>query len=684
MWRRIALCAGLAVTTCTFVACDGGHVASTTLPRTGKEKPGEQAAARHAEADADGRARFGKALPDEVPGRSATPPPATQTAARFYDPIVIPEARLVPFQTEEVPSQREGAIQFIGTEITKDVKAPPGAEVKPDTLGDQARQYFELKEGKVVQADQMMALLDDRLLRDEVASKEAKVSQAKADFKTSEWTRDEAKVRYDRRLKMWRENPGGIALAKEDLDGARLTYQRYLEEVVAKHAAIVVSQRELAQAQTQLSMYTIRSRRAGQIVAIKRKPGEWVKAGDPVFEIVDFSRLRIEAMIETQFRSRLNPGMQVEVENAQWASPQQTLTGHQGAVTAVAVSKDRDNPLIVSASEDNTAWVWARDPQLGWAQRRVLAHSSPVRAVACTPPGARANWCVTGCDDGTINLWDLDRETKEPVYVFRDGHGQAVTSLAFHPDGHTFASGGVDYAIILWDAQARRQLYGLTKAHRAPVTSLQFVPGSRLVSAGNDNRVRVWHVGDEGAVPDGRAIEHRTDDVERLGASPDGKHVLVDKGNTLQLVSLPKGLSEGVIRNSARAQSFKGFALFSPDGRLVVTAGAPEGRLQLWRTPLRRTRASEVEELVPDDPSDATGAAFAPDGSFLVTGARDRQVLVWQVPQGARAKPLTAEVTYVEAAVDPTARRVKVLAEIDNPDGRLTPGTTVTLVIPAK
>ena len=51
------------------------------------------------------------------------------------------------------------------------------------------------------------------------------------------------------------------------------------------------------------------------------------------------------------------------------------------------------------------------------------------------------------------------------------------------------------------------------------------------------------------------------------------------------MLSLPEGLTDGVLQNSGAANNFTTFALFSPDARTIVTAGAPEGRLQLWRIP---------------------------------------------------------------------------------------------------
>jgi multidrug efflux pump subunit AcrA (membrane-fusion protein) len=43
--------------------------------------------------------------------------------------------------------------------------------------------------------------------------------------------------------------------------------------------------------------------------------------------------------------------------------------------------------------------------------------------------------------------------------------------------------------------------------------------------------------------------------------------------------------------------------------------------------------------------------------------------------------PPIGEVTLIEQAVETTTRQVRIWAELPNPEGRLLPGTTVTMVI---
>jgi WD40 repeat protein len=136
------------------------------------------------------------------------------------------------------------------------------------------------------------------------------------------------------------------------------------------------------------------------------------------------------------------------------------------------------------------------------------------------------------------------------------------------------------------------------------------------------------------------------------------------------------------LRNTSAAASFSTLALFSPDTRLILTGGAAEGALQLWRTPTDTTRACELRLLVSADRSAVTCASFAPDGSFLVTGTRDRQVMVWALPGAAEIdRQFPAQLTLVEQAVESNARQVRICAELPNPENRLVPGTSATMII---
>jgi len=63
-------------------------------------------------------------------------------------------------------------------------------------------------------------------------------------------------------------------------------------------------------------------------------------------------------------------------------------------------------------------------------------------------------------------------------------------------------------------------------------------------------------------------------------------------------------------------------------GSLLLTAGASDGRLQLWKAPTDGKRGFELRQFVTSEKSDVTSAAFfdptaAGEIRFAVTGAKD-------------------------------------------------------------
>jgi WD40 repeat protein len=640
------------------------------------------------------------------------------------EPIVIADCRLNVIYKTEIAAQREGLLLFIGRPIeprenvpadrldtyqTKERVMEKEKAREGDKLVDRDKvvkrdkkvPYYRLKEGDRVDINDMLALVDNRLAIDEKTIKEKKLVNAQAELQVSIATRDEAYQRHLTQLRLERAG-GGPATSKEDVRAAELAYKKYVYEVVSKEAAIKVAESELNQTDTVVEMHEIRNKIPGQVVTIYKKKGEAVKSLEPVMLIRNLDRLRAEGMADVQDLARIHKGSKVLIEPARKSGHYEPLIGHTQAITGVAVSKDPGNPLIASSSEDGTVRIWRPGSRTEyriyyhWLRRTPLA----VRSVACTPPGAAANWCLTGANDGSLRLWDLDADLMEPLRVFDGGHRGPVNCLAFNSDATLCASGGGDNDIRIWDPST-----GLLKArltdHHGAIQSLQFTPQGQLVSTAKDQTIMIWNIGDEPRLAEA-PISRRSGEVPVLGVSPDGKKVLYDpwQSKYLQVLSLPERLTTGVIRNPAGTAGFKTLALFSPDGKLVLTGTPTEGTLQLWKAPTETSRAYEVRELGSKERfrSAVTCAAFyphAPEGrnnGFVVAGTKDRQVLVWPLPSPKEVDEfqIPGEVSYIERSLDASAHQVRIWADFQNPKdpndpdgyGLLMPGDIVNVVVP--
>lgn len=183
--------------------------------------------------------------------------------------------------TVKIPSQREGVIVFIGAEIKEGEKVPPERLITVNIGGEQ-KKYQRLRVGERIVEGQMLAQVDDRLARGDVAIKASKVRASKADLGVAEAALAEASARYETGKKL-RER--GVGIPKEELDERQFAAERFRFEVASKKEAVVQAEIELTQAQTVVELHQIRSRVAGIVKAIYKHPGEAARMLETILEI---------------------------------------------------------------------------------------------------------------------------------------------------------------------------------------------------------------------------------------------------------------------------------------------------------------------------------------------------------------------------------------------------------------
>ncbi len=626
-----------------------------------------------------------------------------QTPGRHKE-IVISDCHLKPFDQQEVASPKEGIVMFLGKQIYEEdpIKGRTFPTVQVP-VGDKKMTltYQRWDEGDIVEEGDMLGLVDPVKALNDRIFKRAKIKAAEADHSAATFMAKEAQARLDR-LDQLKRNGGGVVPA-EDYSAAVLTRDKHVQEELSKKEGVNLSIIEFHQAEAELSLYQIRCMIPGKsrIMKIYKNKGEGVKNLESVMQLYNLSRLRVEGAAEAQYVGTLKPGQKVIIEPTEPMDPLPWLKAHRGEINSVAVAFDRkqpNDPRFVSGSEDQTVCVWRRSQRGPIAE---LHHTAPVRVVACSPAQADRSLCLAGTSDGRICVWDLDAAAgKNLVKEILGAHHDAVTALAFSPDGKWFASGGQDNTIRLWETATWKEKYpfdaphGVNNPHQGTITALNFTPQGQLVSAARDNTLRVWELHEKGAKLVGRPVQGRGGSVAFPGISSDGRLMIFDQGRTLQILGVADQETKAGLTNPSAATPFETLALFSPDASLILTAGETDGRMQLWRAPTANSRAYEVRQLVTSERSAVTSAAFAPDGTLAVSGTKDGYVYLWQIPDremvrnhrirtDGKGQPLT--LTNVEPALD--AGRVRIAVNVQNPEtpqhtaGRLIPGGRVTLVV---
>jgi WD40 repeat protein len=618
------------------------------------------------------------------------------------DPILMPSSRLSLVRKEDVPSQRDGVLQFIGVELKPGETAPEADkfEVRVDfeplviaqdgktvLYGDPKRAdkangvmktFRRLKEGDHIGKDDLMARVDDTLAMAEVKIKAAKLKSADADATAADRIKEEYYQRWQTQLQLARNGPHG-STSREDVGLALATYQHYYYDAISKKEAIEVARQELNQAIQTLKMYDIRPKVSGVVKNIFKMPGEGVSStnngrmGDPLFVVYNYDSLRADGSVGLQYSQRLHKGDKVVLEPAIRLSPGKVLVEHRQEITGVAISKDPVNPSVLSSSLDGMV---RRYDKSGWTQ--AFQEDAQVLAIACSPPGSTGNFCLFGDSTGQGHLWNLDdKKLETAVRDLKDKHSGNIRSVAFSADGKVCATGGEDGQIILYDTQTGEKIHHTNKAHTESVTAIYFVPDGKLVTVSRDHTVKIWSLEQDGLKEIQKVARHATD-IAQLGVSPDGKEFIDEQGDghELRVLSFDGQQTMCLCRNNET--QFSHFATFSPDGKLLLTTNRDDGRLQLWK--LDKARSYELRQLMPEEQAAATCVAFAPDRSFVVAGMRNGKIDIWKLPKDVD-KPIEGVLTNVERAVESSESKVRVTAEFANDTQLLHPGDVATMVV---
>jgi RNA polymerase sigma factor (sigma-70 family) len=192
-----------------------------------------------------------------------------------------------PANRIRVPAQREGVLAFVGTEVK------PGENVPRERLinvkmGQATKQYRRLKEGDLVEEGQLLARVDDGLVRDQWDIAKRKLAVAEADFVAAEKVLQEAHTRWQIMEKRYKDKvpgSGGVPYAEEDVRASKLVYETKVQEAASKREAVEVAKLEVKQAETVLGMCEIRSPVRGTIREITKRRGEAVRNLETVFVI---------------------------------------------------------------------------------------------------------------------------------------------------------------------------------------------------------------------------------------------------------------------------------------------------------------------------------------------------------------------------------------------------------------
>ena len=151
-------------------------------------------------------------------------------------------------------------------------------------------------------------------------------------------------------------------------------------------------------------------------------------------------------------------------------------------------------------------------------------------------------------------LWDA-RSGKVLLPIM--GHGKSVYSVAISSDGTRIVSGGGDNTVRVWDARSGKELLTL-KGHTGDVYSVAISSdGSRIVSGSADKTVKVW---DSRSGKVLLTLQGHTKGVHGVVISSDGMRIVSGGGDGVKVW-------DGALRQvSPHPQGASGPVAISSDG----------------------------------------------------------------------------------------------------------------------
>ncbi len=293
--------------------------------------------------------------------------------------------------------------------------------------------------------------------------------------------------------------------------------------------------------------------------------------------------------------------------------PVTELRGHSGLLEKIQFSND--GRVLVTASQDGTARVWETGT---WRPLAVLqGHTKPMNDLTISPD---ARYVVTTARDSTARIWEIDLSgsgERADIDGSADNGAASALPTVYSPDGRFVAIRNANQIVEIWEPSTSRRV-----AELGIGTFLGFSPDGRFAFKALNRRfaqppsfeAEMWDTRTWQKTAD---LPGHTRDIMDIAFSPDGR-LVATAGGEIRIWELGTGKSVAVLNDPSWR------VVFSPDGKWLGTLNthttAHIREVGTWRdvTDLRGHTAW-IRTIL-----------FSRDGSRIVTAGEDNTARLWE------------------------------------------------------
>ena len=290
-------------------------------------------------------------------------------------------------------------------------------------------------------------------------------------------------------------------------------------------------------------------------------------------------------------------------------------------------------------------WEWQSESYILKQQ----GHFDAITDIAYSPDGQRV---ITTADDGKIKCWDT--KSGFCIVTFTE-HSSAVTACQFASKAHVLFTSSLDGSVRAWDLTRYRNFRTFSAPTRLPFSSIAVDPSSEVVCAGSSESfdIYVWSI-QTGQLLD--QLSGHEGPVVSLAFAPAGDQLL--SGSWDHTVRLWSIFGRTQSSESLQLQADVLAVAFRPDSKQVAVSTL-DGQLTFWSV-AEATQESGVDgrrdvsggRRISDRKTAATAAGnkfftsvqYSTDGSCVIAGGNSKYICLYSHDSGVLLKKFAVSI----------------------------------------